>query len=284
MKHLFKYVSLVIGIVLMLAFSAENKMADDLLFYASFDNGTSADVAVGDKNIYTADLRKNIENAKPGLLNPDVVIAKGKGLSGDALDFKKKSRMTTFFKAHKNMGYSKENWSGAVSFWLQLDPEKDLEPGYCDPIQITDVNYNDAALWVDFTKNNPRNFRLGVLGDLEVWNPKKLGPDENQDYLRRLVTVEQPPFNRGDWTHIVINFSGLNTDNGTSELFVNGKSMGASPNIRDPFTWDEEKANIMLGLNYIGLLDELAVFRRPLNEEEIELIFNTKEGLKSILN
>lgn len=284
MKHLFKYVSLVIGIVLMLAFSAENKMADDLLFYASFDNGTSADVAVGDKDIYTADLRKNIENAKPGLLNPDVVIAKGKGLSGDALDFKKKSRMTTFFKAHKNMGYSKENWSGAVSFWLQLDPEKDLEPGYCDPIQITDVNYNDAALWVDFTKNNPRNFRLGVLGDLEVWNPKKLGPDENQDYLRRLVTVEQPPFNRGDWTHIVINFSGLNTDNGSSELFVNGKSNGKVPTIEDPFTWNEEKANIMLGLNYIGLFDELAVFSRPLNIEEIELIFNTKEGLKSILN
>lgn len=284
MKHLFKYVSLVIGIVLMLAFVAENKMADDLLFYASFDNGTSADVAVGDKNIYTADLRKNIENAKPGLLNPNVVIAKGKGLSGNALDFKKKSRMTTFFKAHKNMGYSKENWSGAVSFWLQLDPEKDLEPGYCDPIQITDVNYNDAALWVDFTKNNPRNFRLGVLGDLEVWNPKKLGPDENQDYLRRLVTVEQPPFNRGDWTHIVINFSGLNTDNGSSELFVNGKSKGKVPTIEDPFTWNEEKANIMLGLNYIGLFDELAVFSRPLNIEEIELIFNTKESLKSILN
>lgn len=284
MKHLFKYVSLVIGIVLMLAFAAENKMADDLLFYASFDNGTSADVAVGDKNIYTADLRKNIENAKPGLLNPNVVIAKGKGLSENALDFKKKSRMTTFFKAHKNMGYSKENWSGAVSFWLQLSPEKDLEPGYCDPIQITDVNYNDAALWVDFTKNSPRNFRLGVLGDLEVWNPKKLGPDENQDYLRRLVTVEQPPFNRGDWTHIVINFSGLNTDNGSSELFVNGKSKGKVPTIEDPFTWNEEKANIMLGLNYIGLLDELAVFSRPLNIEEIELIFNTKEGLKSILN
>lgn len=284
MKYLFKYVSLVIGIVLMLAFSAENKMADDLLFYASFDNGTSADVAVGDKDIYTADLRKNIENAKPGLLNPDVVIAKGKGLSGDALDFKKKSRMTTFFKAHKNMGYSKENWSGAISFWLQLDPEKDLEPGYCDPIQITDVNYNDASLWVDFTKNNPRNFRLGVLGDLEVWNPKKLGPDENQDYLRRLVTVEEPPFSRGEWTHIVINFSGLNTDSGSSELFVNGKSKGKVPTIEDPFTWNEEKANIMLGLNYIGLFDELAVFNRQLSAEEIELIFNTKEGLRSILN
>lgn len=284
MKHLFKYACLVIGIVLMLAFAAESKMADDLLFYASFDNGTSADIAVGDKDIYTADLRKNIENAKPGLLNPDVVIAKGKGLFGDALDFKKKSRMVTFFKAYENMGYSKENWSGSISFWLQLDPAKDLEPGYCDPIQITDVNYNDASLWVDFTKNNPRNFRLGVLGDLEIWNPEKLGPDENPDYLRRLVTVKQPPFNRGEWTHIVINFSGLNTDNGSSELFVNGKSKGKVPPIEDPFTWDEERANIMLGLNYIGLFDELAVFNRPLNTEEIELIFNAKEGLKSILN
>lgn len=284
MKHLFKYATLVIGIVLMLAFAVEDKMADDLLFYASFDNGTSADVAVGDKAIYTADVRKNIENAKPGLLSPDVVIAKGQGLSGDALDFKKKGKMIIFFKAAKNMGYSKENWSGSVSFWLQLDPAKDLEPGYCDPIQITDVNYNDASLWVDFTKNNPRNFRLGVLGDLEIWNPEKLGPDENQDYLRRLVTVEQPPFNRGEWTHIVINFSGLNTDKGSSELFVNGKSKGKVPPIQDPFTWNEERANIMLGLNYIGLFDELAVFNRPLSTKEIELIFNTKEGLKSILN
>jgi hypothetical protein len=284
MKHLLTYTCFLIGIVLMFAFTTKNKMAEDLLFYASFDNGTSADVAVGEKKMYTADLRKNIENAKPGLLNPDVEIAKGKGLSGNALDFKKKSRMVTFFKAHENMGYSKENWNGSVSFWLQLNPEKDLEPGYCDPIQITDVNYDDAALWVDFTKSNPRNFRLGVLGDLEVWNPDKLGPDENQDYLKRLVTVQQPPFKRGEWTHIVINFSGLNTEKGISELFINGKSMGTSPTIKDPFTWEEERANIMLGLNYIGLLDELAVFNRPLTSKEIELVFDTKDGLKSILN
>ncbi len=284
MKHVLKYTYLVAGVILIFAFTIENKLADDVLFYASFDSGTSADIAMGDKSIYTADLRKNIENAQPGLLNPDVIVAKGKGLSGDALDFKKKGKMITFFKAAKNMGYSKENWSGSVSLWLQLDPAKDLEPGYCDPIQITDVNYNDASMWVDFTKDNPRSFRLGVLGDLEVWNPKGLGPDDNPDFEKRLVWVKEPPFRRGDWTHIVINFSELNTEKGSSELFVNGKSMGTSPTITDPFTWEEEKANMMLGLNYIGLLDELAVFNRPLGTEEITLIFNTKDGLKSIIN
>ncbi|MBS9463891.1 hypothetical protein KIM67_15830 [Flagellimonas sp. 389] len=283
MKHFFKYTLLLSSFILLVAFIAEDKLKDDLLFYASFDEGTSADIAVGDNAIYTAELRKNMQDAKPGLLNPDVVLAKGVGLSGDALDFKKRSRMVTFFKAAENMGYSKENWNGAVSFWLQLDPAKDLEPGYCDPIQITDVNYNDAALWVDFTKENPRDFRLGVLGDIEVWNPKKLGPDENLDYLRRLVPVKQPPFKRGEWTHIVINFSGLNTENGSSELFVNGESKGKVPPIKDPFTWDEEKANILLGLSYIGLFDELSVFNRPLNTDEVERIYNAKDGLKSLL-
>ncbi|MEM7486614.1 MAG: LamG-like jellyroll fold domain-containing protein [Bacteroidota bacterium] len=283
MKHFFKYTLLLSSFILLVAFIAEDKLKDDLLFYASFDEGTSADIAVGDNAIYTAELRKNMQDAKPGLLNPDVVLAKGVGLSGDALDFKKRSRMVTFFKAAENMGYSKENWNGAVSFWLQLDPAKDLEPGYCDPIQITDINYNDAALWVDFTKENPRDFRLGVLGDIEVWNPKKLGPDENPDYLRRLVPVKQPPFKRGEWTHIVINFSGLNTENGSSELFVNGESKGKVPPINDPFTWDEEKANILLGLSYIGLFDELSVFNRPLNTDEVERIYNAKDGLKSLL-
>ncbi|MFS4469298.1 LamG-like jellyroll fold domain-containing protein [Maribacter sp. 2210JD10-5] len=284
MKYFFKSLMLPFCAVFLFSFESEKKIADDLLFYASFDEGTSADIAVGDKRIYTADLRKNIEKAKPGLLNPDVILAEGQGLSGNAIRFKKKSKMVTFFKAAKNIGYSTENWSGAISFWLKLNPEKDLEPGYCDPIQITDVNYNDAALWVDFTKDNPRNFRLGVLGDLEIWNPNKLGPDENPDFSKRLVWVENPPFSDKEWTHIVMNFSKLNTENGSSELFVNGKSMGKSPEIKDPFTWDEENANILLGLSYIGLFDELSIFKRPLDAMEIERIYNAKEGLKKILD
>lgn len=284
MKNFLKFTLAFLSIMMIVAFMSKEDLSDSLMFYASFDNGTDADIAVGDKSIYTADFRKNIQDAKPGLLNPDVSVAEGAGLAGDALQFKQKSKGVTFFKAFKNMGYSQKNWSGAVSFWLQLNPSEDLDPGYCDPIQITDVNWNDAALWVDFTKENPRDFRLGVLGDIEVWNPKRLGPDENPDYLRRLVTVKEPPFNSDKWTHIVINFSRLNSENGTAELFVNGISKGKTPQISDPFTWDENRANILLGLNYIGLFDELSVFNRPLNNAEIALIYSAKNGLKTVLD
>ena len=59
--------------------------------------------------------------------------------------------------------YAKSNWSGAVSFWLRLDPDTDLEAGYCDPLQNTPREWNDAAFWVDFSKDErPRHFRLGA--------------------------------------------------------------------------------------------------------------------------
>ena len=34
------------------------------------------------------------------------------------------------------LNYNDRNWSATVSVWLRLDPDKDLEPGYCDPVQI----------------------------------------------------------------------------------------------------------------------------------------------------
>lgn len=98
-----------------------------------------------------------------------------------------------------------------MSFWLQLDPTTDLEPGFCDPIQITDSAYNDAAIWVDFTKDNPRDFRLGIIGDLKSWNPDNTPPDMNPEFERRLIKVTQPPFARGKWTHVLINSFGLSS-------------------------------------------------------------------------
>ena len=260
----------------------EKTLKENLIFYAPFNGNTQAKVAVGDSDIYSALSRKELQNAKKGLEGSNVVFAKGVGLSGDALDFKKKGKPVVFYDAFQNMGYSGESWTGAISFWLQLDPAKDLEPGYCDPIQITDVNYNDASIWVDFTKDNPRDFRLGVIGDLAQWNPENIGPDKNPEFEKRLVRMKNPPFSRGKWTHIVINFSNLGKNNSTYELFVNGKLQGSVSNIGDAFTWEEEKAKIFLGLNYIGLMDELSVFSQPLSSSAINAIYGAK-SLSSLI-
>ena len=242
-------------------------MMQHLRFYASFDGSTTADSAVGDASLYTANSRKDLQTARAGLHDDAVSIAAGQGVFGDALEFTAKKRMLTYYRAEENVGYSEESWSGAISFWLQLDPATDLEPGFCDPIQITDVSYNDASIWVDFTKENPRTFRLGVIGDLDAWNPDNLPADGNDEFTRRLIPVEAPPFERGRWTHILINFDQLNTASGRTELFVDGNPMGSLA-VTDPFTWEPENALFMLGLSYVGLMDELAVFDRPLDEEE----------------
>lgn len=254
-----------------------------LTFYASFDNGIDADFAMGDKKLYTSPI-KSIDSAKAGLHKPDITIAANQGLLGDGLLFTERSSGYILYRSEQNISYSTEDWNGAISFWLSLDPATDLEPGYCDPIQITDVSYNDAAFWVDFTKENPRDFRLGVIGDRNAWNPNPEGPDnENPIFIEQLPVVKQPPFAKGKWTHVLINFTHLNTENGEAQLFLNGELAGTRSNIKDPFNWDYEKSNIMLGLGYIGLMDEVSIFNKSLTKEEIKKVYQLKSGIKELL-
>lgn len=260
----------------------ESELEDHLLFYSSFDGTTTADFAKGESELFTAENMKNISSAKAGLHDPAVTLAVGKGLSGDALEFTSKKRKRTFYKSANNIAYDEKSFSGSISFWLQIDPAKDLEPGFCDPIQITDSRYNDAAFWVDFTKENPRDFRLGVIGDLDSWNPEKKDPHSNPEFEKRLIPIKDPEFSRERWSHVVINFDGLNSDSGKTQFYFDGKLKGELE-MKDPFTWEIDKSNILLGLSYIGLFDELAVFDRPLSEAEVARIHSAKGGLKSTL-
>ena len=259
--------------------SNPNPLKDHLLFYCSFDGTTTADIAVGDSLLYTAESYKKTDTAKPGLHSPNAILAKNKGLSGDALHFTKQNSAAIYFSGYKNLGYSATSWSGSFSFWLQVDPETELAPGYCDPINLTDTKFNDAALWVDFTDDKPRKFRLGVLGDLDVWNPDN--KNDTTEFEKRLVTVTQPPFNSGKWTHIVLTYSEINTNNAISKLYLDGQLQGVVKGVNDPYTWTEENAKIMLGLGYIGMMDELAVFDKPLDVHEVKAIFELKSGIKA---
>jgi len=261
------------------------KLKESLTLYSSFDNGPDADYAKGDKRMYSVANRKELDSAKLGLHKDGVSIAENKGLYGNGLEYTKRSKGYIYYKSKDNMTYNTESWEGAISFWLSLDPETDLEPGYCDPIQITDSGYNDAGFWVDFTKENPRDFRLGVIGDRASWNPSPEGPDnENPIFIEQLPVVKNPPFATGKWTHIVINFTGLNTAEGKAALYMNGEMKGIRKEIKDPFTWEIEKSNILLGLGYIGLMDEVAIFNKHLSKEEIKELYELSNGVKELMS
>jgi hypothetical protein len=241
-----------------------------LLFHASFDGGIDADFATGDRRLYSAASYKEQASAKPGLDHPDVSVLQGAGKSGAALQFRRKNTRAVFYSASKNTAFEPKNWSGTISFWLNLDPETDLEPGFCDPIQVTDSAYNNSAIWVDFTKDEkPRHFRLGVFGDRDSWNPSKTPDDKSPAFLNRLVVVRKHPFAKGKWTHVAITHAGLGSGKGTAALYLNGEKQGEASMIADAFSWDPARAALRLGVNYVGLLDELKVFSRPLTPAEI---------------
>ncbi len=260
-------------------------LKEALSFYASYDSGVDADFASGDKQLYTVPNREARDSAQVGLHKPDITRQDGKGKYGAGLVFTERSKGYIYYPSKNNISYSEEDWSGAISFWLSLDPAVDLEPGYCDPIQITDVGYNDAAFWVDFTKENPRDFRLGVIGDRAVWNPNPVGPDnENPVFNALLPEVKNPPFGTGQWTHILINFSNLNTENGQASLYMNGELRGSRTDIATPFTWELDKSNIYLGLSYIGLMDELSIYNRALSDKEITTLYGLENGVHSVIH
>ena len=260
-------------------------MRDALLLRASFDGGLNADFAAGDATLYTAPTGDR-KQARPGLPDGGLVVhAKGEGRHGDALRFTKKMKPTVFFRGEKNLGYSTNGWSGAVSVWLKLDPDKDLEPGYCDPLQFVAQNWEQGNMFIEFSKDHmPRHFRYAILPVKQTWNPQNRGWEAIPDQERPMVPVYRPPFTAAKWTHVVFCFGNLNTGakDAWGRLYLDGKFQGEFTGWLGAFNWDVSQSALTLGLSYTGLLDELAVFNRPLTAGEVKAVYQAPGGLREL--
>jgi hypothetical protein len=263
----------------------KSSLSQSLTFHASFDQSATADYAQGDPQFYTTPAGAKREEATPGLNAGEVVVrTKETGRFGGGLRFNQKKAPLVFFKAKGNLPYNSTNWSGTVSFWLKVDPAKELEGGFCDPVQVTPRKWNDAAFFVEFEKRKEIPFRLGVYADFAVWNPdnRKWGDIPVEE--KPLVTVNDPPFAGDQWTHVAFTFSNFNTKqpNGVARLYLNGELSGELSPREQTMTWDSEKSLILLGQSYIGLLDELSCFNRSLNDREIKTLYNLEGGVREL--
>ena len=243
-----------------------------LLLEATFDRGLDADFAAGDPKLYTAPTGDRSQ-ARPGLPEGNLVLhAKDGGRRGGALHFTKKMKPVVFFRGEKNLGYKTDGWSGAVSFWLRLDPDQELEPGYCDPLQFVAQGWDEGNMFVEFSKDHtPRHFRYAILPVKKTWNPTNRGWEEIPDKERPMVPVTAPAFSRDRWTHVVFCFGSINSGrkDGWGRLYLDGQDKGAFENWPIAFNWDVSKSALTIGLSYTGWFDELAVFNRPLGESEV---------------
>lgn len=254
-------------------------LSESLTFHASFDNGPNADFGSGDLKLYS--IKKESDGISEGIgnLTLDTASAKFNG----ALVFTKENSHVVLYKAENNITYSPQSFRGTFSFWMSTDPEE-IPGQYCDPIQITDKDYSNAAIWIDITKNDsPPDLRMGVFGDQPVWDVKNRKGD-GEEFFWRLHKVAEPPLGKGKWTHVVITWDGVNdSKQGRAKLYLNGEYKGSSSVIREPFSWDVTKTNIRLGTgNFIGIFDDIAAFNRALSQEEVGFLYELRQGVEEL--
>ena len=100
-----------------------------------------------------------------------------------------------------------------------------------------------------------------------------------------MVAVHNPPFRADQWTHVVFCFGNMNSGekNAWGRLYVNGQLQGETKGWDGVYNLDVAQSALTLGLSYVGLLDDLAVFNRPLTDAEVKGIYEAPDGLKSLM-
>lgn len=245
-------------------------------FYASFDAAVKGDIGGGELTLSTRTNHRTEKGAfvfEKGFPAKAFRIASGKGVSGGALEavdvLPDNGRI--FFPARGNIAYKKGGWSGALSMWINHDPDTQLKTGFCDPVQITQKGAGNGGIWFDFNDAKPnRNLRMGTFPAVAEGKPPI---PESREVFSPMVWVDRPGLKVGDWHHVALVWR--NFDSGKNDaraaLYIDGKLAGEVKEKSYPISmgWDLDKAGIYIAVNYIGLIDEFALFNRALTADEI---------------
>ncbi|MEC8800486.1 MAG: LamG-like jellyroll fold domain-containing protein [Planctomycetota bacterium] len=259
------------------SYCGAQEIEEAVRFHASFDRGVDADFATGDRVVYSAETVAR-EKITRGLPSEGVRHLRQGGKFGGYLAFDKKIEAVVMYQGLDNIELA-DNAAVTVSFWMKLSPATDLPKGYVDPLQITDKKWNDASIFVDFTPDNPRQFRLGIFSDYRVWNPEDTPWDQVAEDDRPMIPVTQPPFKGESWTHVALTLEDVNAESeGVAMLYLDGKQVGERKGPLE-FTWDPQKVAIMIGIYYVGGFDELTIFDRALDDTEIAQLMKRQVGI-----
>ena len=252
-----------------------------LTLHASFDKGLNADFARGDKTCYVQK-GKQLATAEP---TADVRISPDAGRFGGGLHFTKKNDFRPAFKDAGVLGYNGKGWNATVSVWLRLDPDLDLEPGYCDPVQIVGDDTKKGFIFLEWSKDEtPRFFRYAIRPLFHIWNPTNVQWADIPVEKRPMVQVARAPFSRDKWTHVVFTLENVNdkTRPQVGRLYLNGEAQGSIEKWDLTFGWDPAQVLLVLGAAYVGQMDDLAVFDRALTAEEVGTLNGLKGGVSDL--
>lgn len=260
---------------------ARSGLSRALTLHASFDQGLDADFSRGDKKCYVPQ-GPMLVPARP---NEEVKLAADAGRFGGALHFPKKGTYRPSFKDGGVLGYNAKSWSASVSLWLRISPDQDLEPGYCDPVQIIGNDSKKGYIFCEWSKDEtPRYFRFAIRPLFHIWNPNNVQWADIPFEKRPMVQVDRAPFSREKWTHVLFTLENINDKSKPpgGKLYLNGKLQGAIEKWDLTFDWDPAKVLLVLGAAYVGFIDDLAVFDRSLTDVEVDRIYGLKKGIREL--
>jgi hypothetical protein len=252
-----------------------------LTFHASFDQGLDADYSKGSKACMVK-LGKETVAAKP---NDEVKIDASGGKFGGGLHFPKKGSYRPQYRHAGVLNYNDKDWNASVSAWLRLDPDQDLEPGYCDPIQVVGDDSRKGFIFLEWSKDEtPRLFRFAIRPLFHIWNPNNVQWADIPFEKRPMVQVERAPFSRAVWTHVVFSLEHINdpVKKPVGRLHLNGKLQGTIENWDLRFAWDPSQVWLVLGASYVGYIDDLAVFDHALNDAEVQQLYLLESGVREL--
>ena len=259
---------------------ADDGLRRGLTFHAPFDTGFDAASSADDPACRVRAGGKMV-SPTPG---PEMRLATD-GKFGACLVFPKKGTVRPEYAASRSLAYGTTDWSATVSVWLRLDPDKDLEPGYCDPVQIVGDDVKKGFIFLEWSKDHaPRHFRFAVRPIYHLWNPDAVGWEQIPDERRPMVKMEQAPFRRDRWTHVVFVLDHLNDHAAPprARLHVDGKPVGVIQGHDLTFGWDPAAIRLVLGAAYVGSMDDLAVWNRALTAEEIARLHALPGGVETL--
>lgn len=251
-----------------------------LIHYASFDHSTQADFSMGD-GVLVHESRDEDAAGKHYEIRPDG------GRYGGALDFLRWSRDKAYYRGRDIVNYDAESWQGTVSLWMKISPDEDLEPGWCDPLQIRCDDNRNGFMFLEWSKDEtPRFFRYVIRPQYENWNPDGLTWVDMPDAQKPMVQVERAPFSNDRWTHVLFTFAQVNQgEAAVGRLYIDGELQGTLQGLNLDFGWDEAdvaRLKLALGSYYLGEMDDLAVFNRPLTAPEITRLRELERGVATL--
>ena len=253
-----------------------------LSLYASFDEKVAADLGGGELTLRTRSDHPETKGKyvfRAGFPERAFGIKAGQGVSKGALECRDvlPRRGRIFFPLQGNLAYKEGGWGGAVSLWINTNPNTELKTPFCDPVQITQKGAHDGGLWLDFPDKKPRDMRMGIF--------RGLGPGETplkeSDPKASIVTLERVGFETGQWHHLALSWKNFDTGkpDAHAQFFVDGKLVGEVKDRDLAMGWDPEQAGIYVAVNFIGLMDEFATFNRPLTASEVKFLYANPDYL-----